>query len=82
MRWLTVGWSMRDHMRTEPPLAAGMMAERRRRPAESLIRHSDRGSQYASEAYGKQLAVLKAKPSTSRTDCRYDNAPWRASSTR
>ena len=70
-----VGWSMRDHMRTELPLAAVMMAAQRQRPAEGLICHSDRGSQYASEAYGKQLAAMKAKPSMSRTACCYDNAP-------
>jgi putative transposase len=70
-----VGWSMRDHMRTELPLAAVMMAAQRQRPAEGLICHSDRGSQYASEAYGRQLAAMKAKPSMSRTACCYDNAP-------
>lgn len=70
-----VGWSMRDHMRTELPLAALMMAAQRQRPAEGLICHSDRGSQYASEAYGKQLIAMKAKPSMSRTACCYDNAP-------
>lgn len=70
-----VGWAMRDHMRTELPLAALMMAAQRQRPAEGLICHSDRGSQYASEAYGKQLVGMKAKPSMSRTACCYDNAP-------
>ncbi|WP_415643961.1 IS3 family transposase [Sphingomonas antarctica] len=70
-----VGWSMREHMRTELPLAALMMAAQRQRPAEGLICHSDRGSQYASEAYGKQIAAMKAKPSMSRTACCYDNAP-------
>lgn len=48
-----VGWSMRDHMRTELPLAALMMATQRQRPPEGLICHSDRGSQYASDSYGK-----------------------------
>jgi putative transposase len=70
-----VGWSMRDHMRTELPLAALMMAAQRQRPAEGLICHSDRGSQYASEAYSRQLAAMKATPSMSRTACCYDNAP-------
>ena len=70
-----VGWSMRDHMRTELPLAALMMAAQRQRPAEGLICHSDRGGQYASETYGKQLIAMKAKPSMSRTACCYDNAP-------
>ena len=70
-----VGWSMRDHMRTELPLAALIMAAQRQRPAVGLICHSDRGSQYASEAYSKQLVTMKAKPSMSRTACCYDNAP-------
>jgi putative transposase len=70
-----VGWSMRDHMRTELPLAALMMAAQRQRPAEGLVCHSDRGSQYASEAYSRQLAAMKATPSMSRTACCYDNAP-------
>jgi transposase InsO family protein len=70
-----IGWSMRDPMRTELPLAALTMGAQRQRPAEGLICHSDRGSQYASEAYGKQLIAMKAKPSMSRTVCCYDNAP-------
>lgn len=70
-----VGWSMRDHMRTELPLAALMMAAQRQRPAKGLICHSDRGSQYAPETYAKQLAAMKATPSMSRTACCYDNAP-------
>lgn len=39
-----VGWAMRDHMRTELPLAALMMAAQRQRPAPGVIHHSDRGS--------------------------------------
>lgn len=70
-----VGNSMRDHMRTELPLAALMMAAQRQRPAPGLFHHSDRGSQYAAEAYAKHLAVMKAKPSMSRTACCYDNGP-------
>lgn len=70
-----VGWAMRDHLRTELPLAALIMAVQRQRPAAGLICHSDRGSQYASEDYGKQLAAMHAKPSMSRTGCCYDNAP-------
>jgi transposase InsO family protein len=41
-----VGWSMRDHMRTELTQAALMMATQRQRPGAGLICHSDRGSQY------------------------------------
>ena len=65
---------MRDHMRTELSLAALMMAAQRQRPAAGLICHSDRGSQYAAEAYRKQLAVMGARLSMSRTGCCYYNA--------
>jgi putative transposase len=40
---------MRDHMRTELSLGALMMAGQRQRPGPKLLRHSDRGSQYAAE---------------------------------
>lgn len=70
-----IGSSMRDHMRTELPLAALMMAAQRQRPVAGLICHSDRGSQYASDAYGKQRIAMKDKPSMGRTSCRYDDAP-------
>jgi putative transposase len=70
-----VGWAMRDHMRTELPLAALMMAAQRQRPASGLIHHSDRGSQYAAGAYADHLAAIGATPSMSRTGNCYDNAP-------
>ena len=70
-----VGWAMRDHLRTELTLGALIMAAQRQRPGADLIHHSDRGSQYAAEAYSRQLALMKAKPSMSRTGCCYDNAP-------
>jgi transposase InsO family protein len=70
-----VGWAMRDHMRTELPLAALMMAAQRQRPASGLIHHSDRGSQYAAGAYVDHLAAIGATASMSRTGNCYDNAP-------
>lgn len=70
-----VGWAMRDHMRTELPLAAMMMAAQRQRPDRGLICHSDRGSQYAAGAYVDHLAAIGATPSMSRTGNCYDNAP-------
>src|SRR3546814_10444721 len=66
---------MRDHMRTELPLAAMMMAAQRQRPDRGLICHSDRGSQYAAGAYVDHLAAIGATPSMSRTGNCYDNAP-------
>jgi len=70
-----VGWSMREYMRTELTSAALMMATQRQKPGAGLICHSDRGSQYAAEAYRAQLVGMKAIPSMSRTGCNYDNAP-------
>jgi transposase InsO family protein len=40
-----VGWAMRDHLRTELPLAALMMALQHQRPGAGLMHHSDRGVQ-------------------------------------
>lgn len=49
-----VGWSMRDHMRTQLTSAALMVATQWQRPAAGLICHSDRGSQCEAEAYRKR----------------------------
>ena len=70
-----VGWAMRDHMRTELALSALMMAVQRQRPGRGLVHHSDRGSQFAAEAYAEQLALIGATASMSRTGNCYDNAP-------
>ena len=74
-----VGRAMRDHIRTELPLAAPVMAAQRQRPAPGLICHSDRGSQYAAGAYVDHLALIGATPSMSRTGNCYGNAQMRAS---
>lgn len=70
-----VGWAMRDHMRTELPLAALTMAIQRQRPQPGLIHHSDRGSQYASGDYQKALRDADITPSMSRRGNCWDNAP-------
>ena len=70
-----VGWAMRDHMRTELPLAALTMALQRQRPEPGLIHHSDRGSQYASGDYQKALVSARITPSMSRKGNCWDNAP-------
>lgn len=51
-----------------------MMAAQRQRPGPGLLHHSDRGSQYAAEAYGDQLGAVEAVASMSRTGNCYDNA--------
>jgi putative transposase len=70
-----VGWAMRDHLRTELPLAALQMAISARRPGTELIHHSDRGVQYASHDYRRALAANGITASMSRKGDCYDNAP-------
>ena len=70
-----VGWAMREHMRTELPLAALMMAIQRQRLSSGLIHHSDRGSQYASDHYRQALADANMVQSMSRKGNCWDNAP-------
>jgi len=70
-----VGWSMNETLHAEGALEALRMAINRQRPPPGLIHHSDRGIQYASEAYRRALATANITPSMSRKgDCR-DNAP-------
>ena len=69
-----VGWSMAEHLKAELPLAALAMAVGQRRPAPGLIHHSDRGVQYACEAYQQRLLEIKARSSMSRRGNCYDNA--------
>jgi len=70
-----VGWAMRDHLRTELPRAALMMALQRQRPGAELIHHSDRGVQYASDAYRGALQLAGIRASMSRKGDCLDNAP-------
>lgn len=70
-----VGWAMRDHMRTELPLAALSMAIQRRRPPPGLLHHSDRGSQYAAAEYREALRAHGIVQSMSRKGNCWDNAP-------
>jgi transposase InsO family protein len=51
------------------------LAIERQRPAPGLIRHSDRGVQYAADAYRQVLAAAGIAPSMSRTGNCLDNAP-------
>jgi transposase InsO family protein len=69
-----VGWSMDDTLATTLPLAALEMALTHRQPSGGLVHHSDRGVQYASEAYRQKLAQAGVVPSMSRRGNCYDNA--------
>lgn len=69
-----VGWSMADHLRTELALGALEMALGHR-DATGTIHHTDRGCQYASEAYREVLDTHGLLPSMSRRGDCWDNAP-------
>ncbi len=69
-----VGWALADHMRTELVLNALQMAVGRRRPPAELVHHSDRGSQYASDAYRAVLREHGIVCSMSRRGNCWDNA--------
>ena len=69
-----VGWAMADHLRAELCLDALGMAVERRRPGPGLLHHSDRGVQYASEAYRAFLKRHGMTASMSRSGNCYDNA--------
>ncbi|MBX6378253.1 MAG: IS3 family transposase, partial [Clostridia bacterium] len=50
-----VGWPMAEHLRAELVLRALDMALWNRRPAPSLVHHSDHGAQYTPLAFGRRL---------------------------
>ena len=68
-----VGWAMANHLRTELVLAALNMALAQRRP-ESVIHHSDKGTQYTSLAFGKRCREMGVLASTGTAGDCYDNA--------
>ncbi len=69
-----VGWAMAEHLRSELVIDALDRATWRRRPGPGGIHHSDRGSQYASLAFGQRLREAGLLGSMgSRGDC-FDNA--------
>lgn len=69
-----VGWAMAPGMPAERVCAALRMAIAQRRPAAGLVVHSDRGSQYASDAYRTLLARHGFRASMSRKGNCWDNA--------
>ncbi len=69
-----VGWAMDKRMTQRLVSVALKMALRQRQPKGPLLHHSDRGSQYTSQAFQELLADNNITPSMSgRGNC-YDNA--------
>lgn len=71
---MIVGWAAADHMRTSLMTDALAVALGRRQPAPGLIVHSDRGSQYTSDAWLAALDAAGALPSMGRVGWCWDNA--------
>ena len=69
-----VGWAIADHMRTDLVTAALDMALARRSPADGVIFHSDRGTQYTSTIFAEYCAKNKIRRSLGRTGICFDNA--------
>lgn len=70
-----VGYAMSDRMTTALVSQALFRAVAAKRPAKGLIHHSDRGSQYCSHAYQRQLQQFGMLASMSRKGDCWDNAP-------
>lgn len=73
-----VGWSMQATMTAELVTDALTMAVWRRGASESLMHHSDRGSQYTSEAFQRLLTHLRLTCSMSRSGNVWDNSVMEA----
>jgi putative transposase len=66
IRGQIVGWAMRERMTKNLVIDALRMAWFRRRPQPGLIHHSDRGSQYCSHDFQKELVAYGMLASMSR----------------
>lgn len=69
-----VGWALSERIDHQLCLAALQHAVTTRRPAAGLIHHSDRGVQYACDAYQEFLSSHEITPSMSAKGYCYDNA--------
>lgn len=71
---MVVGWSMEDNMRSDLVVNTLHMAMFRRGMPKNVIVHSDKGSQYCSDHFQKNLDDYGLISSMSGTGCCYDNA--------
>ncbi len=69
-----VGWELLDHRQELLVLAALRSAIALRQPSPELIHHTDRGGQYAGNAYRQVLRRARMRQSMSRAGDCYDNA--------
>jgi putative transposase len=69
-----IGWAMGDNYKTPLISAAVGMAVRNHDIKDGAIFHSDRGSNYTSEEFGRALRDFGIRQSVGRTGICYDNA--------
>jgi transposase InsO family protein len=69
-----IGWALDRSLEDELTLTALRMALQQRLPMPGLVHHSDRGVQYASQAYTELLKIRGIILSMSRKGNPYDNA--------
>jgi putative transposase len=69
-----LGWALEPYLEAELAVAALQMALATRTIRPGLVHHSDRGVQYASQAYTNLLKAQGIQISMSRTGNPYDNA--------
>lgn len=68
-----VGWSMATHLKTELVVAALGVAVAQRQP-QSVVHHSDHGTQYTSIVFGQRCRQAGVRPSMGSVGDAYDNA--------
>ena len=71
---MIIGWSMQPTLVRDLVLDALLMAVWRRKPKQSVIMHSDQGSQYGSDDWIRFCKSHKLDPSMSRRGNCWDNA--------
>ena len=69
-----IGWSMKPSLARQLVLDALLMALWRRKPTQSVIVHSDQGSQYGSDDWQRFCRSHQMQPSMSRRGNCWDNA--------
>ena len=69
-----LGWSIHGHIRTALVLDAMLMAKWRRQPKQSVVIHSDQGSQFGSDAFNRWWKENNFITGISRRGNCYDNA--------
>lgn len=69
-----VGWAMDDNYKTPLIVDAVQMAARNLELPEGAVFHSDRGSNYTSATFARELGRLGIRQSVGRTGICYDNA--------